>query len=58
MLEMHKHLYNLTACLFGGFVAGFKKASNLKENIGAINCSTNRQDVGSEAFLQTTDQIC
>lgn len=41
MLEMARtNLYNLIACLFGGFLAGFKKkkASNLRERIGVIKC--------------------
>lgn len=32
------HLYNLIACLFGGFLAGFKKARNFREIIGVIKC--------------------
>lgn len=39
MLEMAKtNLYNLIACLFGDFLAGFRKASKLRERIGIIKC--------------------
>lgn len=39
MLEMARtNLYSLIAYLFGGFLAGFKKASNFRERIGVIKC--------------------